>query len=397
MLRRFASALKKFRSHQRQPRRSRRLEVQQLESRAMMAVVASLVDGNLVIQGDDDANHVSVSRFPSRFPIGGGWHLVTPTYIVRDGGNEIFRHTGAIGQVEFHGAGGDDRLDTSFPEQVVGAGLTPRTRPSILVLGPIPNVIAHGGEGNDCLHGSGASDQLFGGPGNDVLIGRGGNDELHGGEGDDMLFGEDGWDQLWGGDGNDFLDGGRDNHSDLLNGGAGNDAFAPIYTMTVMQRVRGFRGGGWTWELRPVQRQMDVPRDFDSTKDSFGTAVASCNATRQDVMPVGPTRHASTAPSQFMVDPITRVGLSQVVEANPGDTIAKQATNDRSAIRLPETVTPLAHNQRESRHSTVPALPALSAAQAITVANRTSTSSLPIDGLPVPLSDGANDGVGLDR
>ncbi len=326
--------------------RARRLEVQQLESRAMMAVVASIVDGNLLIQGDDAANQVSVSRFPSRLPISPGVHLVPPTYVVRADGNEIFHHTGAIGQIEFHGAGGDDRLFTHLPIQVLGT--FPRSRPPIYSLGPVPSVIAYGGEGDDCLHGNAANDQLFGGPGNDVLTGGAGNDELHGGDGDDQIFGGDGFDILWGDDGDDFLDGGRDNHFDRLTGGAGADTFAPIHTITVTERVLIFRGGRWIWETRQVQREMDRPLDFESGVDSYGTATATCNEAPRVSRAVA----TSSAWSTDFMNALNGNSGSRGIEMYAGGAAIRQGNIDRLEISFSSPVANLDSNHFEVRNST---------------------------------------------
>lgn len=78
-----------------------------------------------------------------------------------------------------------------------------------------------GGDGDDSLIGSSASDVLDGGLGNDVLVGAGGADILIGGGGNDVLIGGDGADFLDGGAGRDLVIAGRttfDANGDALAG-----------------------------------------------------------------------------------------------------------------------------------------------------------------------------------
>src|SRR3989338_5118376 len=73
---------------------------------------------------------------------------------------------------------------------------------------------------------------LNGGNGNDVLWSNDGNDILNGDAGNDTIKGYDGDDIIKGGIGNDTIDGGKDNDkitgglgADILSGGIGNDVF----------------------------------------------------------------------------------------------------------------------------------------------------------------------------
>ncbi len=86
----------------------------------------------------------------------------------------------------------------------------------------IDNDIALGGKGNDTIHGDDGDDAIAGDAGIDALYGDDGDDNCAGGAGIDSLFGGDGLDLLQGGAGNDFLHG--DNGSDALIGDAGIDA-----------------------------------------------------------------------------------------------------------------------------------------------------------------------------
>jgi Ca2+-binding RTX toxin-like protein len=76
-----------------------------------------------------------------------------------------------------------------------------------------------GGDGDDILVGTSASNAFFGGPGNDTITGGDGDDSMYGGDGNDQLYGEEGGDLLYGEDGDDLLVGG--NGDDLLDGWPG--------------------------------------------------------------------------------------------------------------------------------------------------------------------------------
>ncbi|MHC5758411.1 esterase-like activity of phytase family protein [Nostoc sp.] len=110
--------------------------------------------------------------------------------------------------------------------------------------GPVQNITADGGNGNDVItvveaSGSnnllgaagddtlsvveGSRQLLFGGSGNDTLSSSGSNNRLNGGSGDDKLFSNVN-DSLFGGDGDDVLFAGQGN-GDRLSGGTGVDQF----------------------------------------------------------------------------------------------------------------------------------------------------------------------------
>ncbi|MFM5884024.1 MAG: calcium-binding protein [Novosphingobium sp.] len=106
-----------------------------------------------------------------------------------------------------------------------------------LLLGGSGDDFFNGNNGNDVIFGESGADWLFGGFGVDYLAGGIGNDNLRGDEGADSLYGEDGDDVLFGGADffTDILVGGAGNDAiyanshlgdyDILNGGAGNDAY----------------------------------------------------------------------------------------------------------------------------------------------------------------------------
>ena len=114
--------------------------------------------------------------------------------IVTGASEDWFNVNGTIGSgfiVRLQTNGGDDRLiltgiqigsdiDTGSGDDIVDiSGATPSSNPLFIV---------RGGEGNDSLTGSSATDQLFGDAGNDTLDGRGGTDELRGSTGDDTYI-----------------------------------------------------------------------------------------------------------------------------------------------------------------------------------------------------------------
>ncbi len=79
-----------------------------------------------------------------------------------------------------------------------------------------------GGDGDDQLTGSAASNKIWGGAGNDVIIGGEGGDFLYGDTGDDHIDGQAGDDFIYGDTGDDVLTGG--DGDDLLDGGDGVNA-----------------------------------------------------------------------------------------------------------------------------------------------------------------------------
>jgi len=91
-----------------------------------------------------------------------------------------------------------------------------------------------GGQGNDTIIGSAASNSLDGQDGNDTISGGDGFDSLFGNDGNDVVNGDGGGDSLNGGDGEDVVNGGADadllraaGGSDVLNGGDGTDFMEP--------------------------------------------------------------------------------------------------------------------------------------------------------------------------
>ena len=77
----------------------------------------------------------------------------------------------------------------------------------------IPAAAVYGGDGNDSLPGTSASDLIYGQGGNDTISGLDGNDTLDGGPGNDRLLGGSGDDVLKGSTGNDTMFGGAGDDS----------------------------------------------------------------------------------------------------------------------------------------------------------------------------------------
>jgi len=228
----FGSESKQTKRKSRRPAAGRRLGLEGLESRDLMAVAVlpttlptvqlqqpaapaaveiSIQNHDLVIRGTDGPDDVKVS-------LQNGKYIVTVTTEVNGRASPTstaWRLTG--GDVFFYGNKGDDTFLASFP----AAGWL--------------RVTADGGDGNDNLTGSWGKDNLKGGNGRDTLIGQAGHDVLDGGLGPDYMEGRDGNDTIkcgndyeannaFGGAGNDTITGSFGD--DALNGGGGNDTIS---------------------------------------------------------------------------------------------------------------------------------------------------------------------------
>lgn len=160
-----------------------------LETRRLLAIRPPTIpfDGNLIITGDRQDDHVVVTREGSKIVVTdrapGGFVLTEPRFLF---------DRSRVSTVVFEGNDGDDFFDND-------SGIPTR---------------AYGGDDNDTLYGTSADDELHGNDGNDELHGSGGNDSLYGGADNDALFG---------GSGNDGLYGGGSTSPDTLTGGTGAD------------------------------------------------------------------------------------------------------------------------------------------------------------------------------
>ena len=142
----------------------RRMVLEGLETRKLMAADISVVGDVVEIRGDEQNNSAIVTESDG--------HI----YFTMDQGTFI-RASGTVSKIEFHGGDGDDVFEnhTSIPS------------------------VANGDLGNDRLVGGAANDTLNGGKGDDVMEGRGGDDKMIGANGDDTyLFsgGNLGFDQV---------------------------------------------------------------------------------------------------------------------------------------------------------------------------------------------------------
>ena len=107
--------------------------------------------------------------------------------------------------------------------------------------GSYGNDILKGNAGNDRLYGGSGADELSGDSGADRLYGQSGSDTLRGGSGIDRLYGSSGHDNLYGQNGNDYLYGGSGDDglfggdgTDYLNGSTGDDRFLVVLDQPVM-------------------------------------------------------------------------------------------------------------------------------------------------------------------
>ena len=185
---------------------------------------------------------------------------------------------GLEGVDTLRGAGGNDTVYGNSHDDIIYLGFKEHGDQDTSDL----RDVGHGGQGNDTIHGTDASDELNGGTGIDLLVGNAGDDVINGGSerdtasyefatgsvevnlttgrssgadgndtlesvenvrgsqhndtligndednsliglgGDDELRGGDGGNSLHGGDGNDTIYGGKDD--DFISTGAGNDS-----------------------------------------------------------------------------------------------------------------------------------------------------------------------------
>jgi len=239
----------------------RRLFVEDLETRRLLAAVSATLDaGVLSVSGSNknDQIHVSVANTQTTVTVNQRSYDfntadVTEIHIDGGGGNDWVWVDDAVlagatidggnGNDRLHGGGGGDTISGGKGNDRLSGGLGNDTidgdEGNDWVWGDDGDDVVHGDAGNDHVLGGAGSDQLFGDAGHDAVSGDDGDDVLHGGLGHDHLFGNAGNDQLfgdenkdllWGGDGDDQLVGGGDNDhlwgnwgNDLLKGEGGSD------------------------------------------------------------------------------------------------------------------------------------------------------------------------------
>ncbi len=175
---------------------------EQLETRELLTVTASVVQSELIVSagvGDSVAIRPGTGN-PARVDVfGNGVRLTTLGNVPAN----------SLTTIRITGGDGNNTIDLSA---VTTTNFSPTVR-----------LIVDGGNGNDTITSStDIATSLLGGDGADTISGGTRNDTLDGGNGDDSLLGTSGDDVLRGGDGRDLLDGGLGN--DSVDGGDGKDS-----------------------------------------------------------------------------------------------------------------------------------------------------------------------------
>ena len=185
-------------------RTNRRLALERLDERAMMAANIFYNGGTVTIVGSNGSDQASVTQYPDLIS-------VQVNDEVREFSNQ------QVKKIRFHGKNGNDKFvnNTNIRSYAYGGNGN-----DTLVGGSNRDVLS-GGNGHDTLNGKAGDDRLYGGTGNDKLLGQSGNDRLYGKSGNDRLYGGTGNDKLYGQAGNDHLDGSKGH--DQLFGGSGHD------------------------------------------------------------------------------------------------------------------------------------------------------------------------------
>lgn len=140
----------------------RRLGVQKLESRALLAADIGLVGGFVSITGSELNDVVEAYE---------------------EDGQTVIQSS----QFDADGRLVDQQVQTFAPGEVRGILFGGQGGDDVLVNDTNLRTVARGGSGEDVLLGGGGNDVLTGGPGDDVMAGGGGNDVLLGGGGNDVL------------------------------------------------------------------------------------------------------------------------------------------------------------------------------------------------------------------
>lgn len=186
-----------------------------LEGREVPAVVsAQVVNGVLIVQGDDAGSNFLITQTPS---------AVTVQEVVSNDTRSYARS--AVRIVVVNGGAGNDSFTTVGNDGV--------------------GVRVNGGAGNDTMTGGAGRDVMFGGAGRDRLSGGGGRDLIYGSAGNDFILGGDGDDLLFGGKGNDTVNGGLG--ADAVAGGVGDDTLIAIDDGTTDTLDSGAGGVDFLW------------------------------------------------------------------------------------------------------------------------------------------------------
>ncbi len=220
----FSGGKAKRKQSRRDPRR--RLSVEPLENRKLLAVVASFAaqTGQLTVIGDSEDNVVTFSRAND------GTILVNNGDVAVQGGTPTVNNTNTLVAL---GLGGNDQLALNETN------------------GALPRAYLLGGAGNDMLIGGSGEDYLSGSSGNDLLRGGDNADQLFGGTGNDTLLGDRGNDDVEGQDGSDLLIWNNGDGSDVMEGGAGFD----------FVQVNGANGAGDDFSIDPNGERVRFQRN----------------------------------------------------------------------------------------------------------------------------------------
>lgn len=143
---------------------NRKLAIETLEHRTVLAGVVTLPNGDIEVTGTENADLIQISTVDA------------DTIKVRIGGTIQNVDIGPTNKVIVNGLGGNDYITLS---NIVYA--------SYIDAGNGNDYVA-GGYGNDEIHGGDGNDRLNGGAGDDTLFGGAGADQLSGGTGIDIAY-----------------------------------------------------------------------------------------------------------------------------------------------------------------------------------------------------------------
>ena len=226
---------RKYRKSGRRSRAVRKLTLEHLDQRQLLAVCSldqssvEVIDGRLEICGTSGPDRIVVNEEGAdhRITVNDSeqlFHSIDKIYIEAGAGKDRIVIHSAVAAEVYAGSGNDFVKSGSGDDILFGQGGADQLRGrggDDVIDGGWKDDRLYGGSGNDTLYGRGGPDQLVGGGGNDLLLGGGGADILSGGGGHDILRGGAGRDTLSGYNGHDVLVGGGGR--DTLSGGRGRD------------------------------------------------------------------------------------------------------------------------------------------------------------------------------
>jgi len=201
-----------------------RPSIEVLEGRSLpAAVTASLVAGDLRIQGTPGSDGITVRQSNDQLTVIGNGAIVASVNVSK------------VSRIDIYGMGGNDRID-------LNSGQAPGEQPLLIPA----NVF--GGSGNSTLIAGSGHDMLYaGGTGTATLIGGAGQDTLYGGTGNDLLLAGSGNTLMYSGAGNATLIGGPG--SDTLVGGPGTDWLEPHSATSVVHGGTGLNIDPYEWSV----------------------------------------------------------------------------------------------------------------------------------------------------